>query len=291
MLLTKSSSTRELEKGEFRKMWSASLSIPPSRPSLITHLTDAANWPMSFGCCYHSITNINIPNSLRRIKDYAFLTSLRCPIRLHDGIESIGGRAFAACIFTNCRVPSLITVVTDAMLYECKSMFSVEMPKNVRVIGNYALMSCYCLRNVAFPFDAVMIGTTFNEMTIADLLQLFDSEALVIIELKHRFHGLPIHELLYYQSYHQGVLQNLIATTSRTLFRCWTGNQQDCLGMTPLHILTCSSVHDLELYRVIVEKYPTNLITEDSWGALPLLYAFWGLHQVRLSISFLRAIS
>ena len=46
--------------------------------------------------------------------------------------------------------------------------------------------------------------------------------------------------------------------------------------MTPLHILACSSVHDLELYRVIVENYPTNLITKDRWGALPLLYAFWG---------------
>jgi hypothetical protein len=46
--------------------------------------------------------------------------------------------------------------------------------------------------------------------------------------------------------------------------------------MTPLHILACSSVHDLELYHLIVEKYPTNLITEDRWGALPLLYAFWG---------------
>ena len=27
---------------------------------------------------------------------------------------------------------------------------------------------------------------------------------------------------------------------------------------------------------MIVEKYPANLITEDRWGALPLLYAFWG---------------
>jgi hypothetical protein len=35
-------------------------------------------------------------------------------------------------------------------------------------------------------------------------------------------------------------------------------------------------VHDIEVYRVIVEKYPTNLITKDRWGALPLLYAFWG---------------
>ena len=27
---------------------------------------------------------------------------------------------------------------------------------------------------------------------------------------------------------------------------------------------------------MIVEKYPANLITQDRWGALPLLYAFWG---------------
>jgi hypothetical protein len=53
----------------------------------------------SFGCCHHSITNINIPNSLRRISDGAFLRSLHCPIRLHDYIESIGFAAFADCIF------------------------------------------------------------------------------------------------------------------------------------------------------------------------------------------------
>jgi hypothetical protein len=58
--------------------------------------------------------------------------------------------------------------------------------------------------------------------------------------------------------------------------------------MTPLHILACSSVHDLELYHLIVEKYPTNLITEDGWGALPLLYAFWGAAPVEI-IQFLLA--
>jgi hypothetical protein len=84
--------------------------------------------------------------------------------------------------------------------------------------------------------------------------------------------------------FYQGVRQRLIAATNtrsgqgRTLRSKPdpTGNQQDCLGMTPLHILACSSVHDIEMYCLIVEKYPTNLITEDRWGALPLLYAFWG---------------
>jgi hypothetical protein len=93
-------------------------------------------------------------------------------------------------------------------------------------------------------------------------------------ELMHRFDGLPIHKLVYYQSYNQGVLQHLMAAIK--LRSGQTGSQQDCLGMTPLHILACSSVHNLEVYCMMIENYPTNLITEDRWGALPLLYAFWG---------------
>ena len=217
------------------------------------------------------------------------MSSLRTPIRLHDDIESIGDDAFAGCIFTNFRVPPLITVIHNCMLYMCKSMFSLELPENVTEIGNGAFNDCYCLRNVAIPPYAVIGGDSifFNEgvSTISDLQLLFgNSNARIIWELQHRFDGLPIHKLVYYQSYNQGVLQDLIAAINlrsgqrRTLRSKLdpTGNQQDCLGMTPLHILTCSSAHDLEVYRLIVEKYPTNLITEDRWGALPLLYAFWG---------------
>jgi hypothetical protein len=250
----------------------------------------------SFGCCDQSITKINIPNSLRRINDCAFLYSLRTPIRLHDGIESIGEAAFFGCIFTNFRVPPLITVIPNNTLWNCKSMFSLELPENVTEIGNGAFYACYCLRNVAFPPNVVFRDDDiFGGQSATDhfdLFKLFGSIARIIRKLKHRFNKLPIHSIVYYQSYHQGVLQNLIAAINtrsgqrRTLRSMLsqrlqskldpTGNNQDCLGMTPLHILTCSSVHDLEMYRVIVENYPTNLVTEDRWGALPLLYAFWG---------------
>jgi hypothetical protein len=240
-----------------------------------------------FWYCDHSITKINIPASLRRIRGYAFYASLRTPICLHDGIESIGGWAFAQCIFTNFRVPSLITVISERMLQMCKSMFSVEISDNTREINEGAFAYCNCLRNVAFPPYAVICNNILGEQSaiqLYDLYQLFGSNASIIWGLKHRFDGLPIHRIVYYQSYHQGVLHTLIAAINtrsdqhRTLFSKLdpTGNEQDCLGMTPLHILTCSSVHDLEVYRVIVEKYPTNLITEDRWGAVPLLYAFWG---------------
>jgi hypothetical protein len=229
----------------------------------------------SFAYCGHSITKINIPNSLRRIGDRAIAGSLRTPIRLHDGIESIGEGAFASCIFTNFRVPPLITEIPNYMLSGCKPLFSLELSENAMEIRALAFYYCYCLRNVAFPLNVVIGNNILGGRGVAeryDLYQLFGSNARIIWGLQHRFDRLPIHSLVYYLSYHQGVLQNLIAAIKLDA----TGNQQDRLGMTPLHILACSSVHDIEVYRIIVEKYPANLITEDRWGATPLLYALWG---------------
>jgi len=108
--------------------------------------------------------------------------------------------------------------------------------------------------------------------------------------LKHRFDRLPIHKICCSQSCHPSeiVFRKLekVAAPSRArrfLMMCnnnnriiETGKQQDCLGMTPLHILACSTKHDLALYKLIIEKYPENLITQDGWGDIPLLYAFWG---------------
>ena len=134
-------------------------------------------------------------------------------------------------------------------------------------IGSGAFMRCYCLRNVAFPPNADICDDILDEgYEATDLLQLFGSEAEIIRNLKLRFDGLPIHSSVYFQSYHQGALQRLIdaintklglrqklcSILSRRLRGKLnpTGNQQDsCLGMTPLHILACSSVHNLEMYR------------------------------------------
>jgi hypothetical protein len=93
---------------------------------------------------------INIPNSLRRINDGTFTGSLRTPIRLQDGIESIGADAFANCIFTNFRVPLLITVIPND-----SGIADNVLTRASTAIGNYAFSWCFCLRNVAFPPDAV----------------------------------------------------------------------------------------------------------------------------------------
>jgi hypothetical protein len=177
------------------------------------------------------------------------------------------------CIFTNFRFPPLITTISTGMLYGCKSMFSLELPYSATEIRNRAFYICYCLRNVAIPPNAVFNNNIFGGQSTTercDLYLLFGSIAEIVSELQHQFDGLPIHRIVYYQSYYQGLLQILIAAINtrsgqRQKLRSKlnpTGNQQDCLGMTPLHILACSSVHDLELYRVIVDNYATHYHNE-----------------------------
>lgn len=62
---------------------------------------------------------------------------------------------------------------------------------------------------MAFPRpDAVFGDDIFSTDNMTDLYQLFGSEeARIIRELQHRFDILPVHRLVYYQSYNQGVLQ------------------------------------------------------------------------------------
>ena len=102
-------------------------------------------------------------------------------IRLHDGIESIGRGAFAACIFTNFRVPPLITSISKGVLTNC-SMISVKIQNSTQCICN-----CHFLQNVAFPPNAVISYNIFfdNPYSRSDLKELFGSETDIIRELKH----------------------------------------------------------------------------------------------------------
>ena len=54
-------------------------------------------------------------------------------------------------------------MIPDHMLYGCRATFSLELPETVIEIENYAFSNCYCLRNVAFPPNAVIDNNIFIE--------------------------------------------------------------------------------------------------------------------------------
>ena len=231
---------------------------------------------------FHMCTNlkkIKLPSTVQVICSDAFSYSQLEKAHLPESLQIIGTDSFAECNLSTLRIPPLVTTISRALLGSCRSMFSVEISEHVTEIDLYSL-SCYSMRNVALLPCTIVRADAF--CVCKDLHQLFGSAVNVMNALKHRFDNLPIHKMIYYQSYNNITVDQLneatdIRISQRRSKLDPSGSQQDCLGMTPLHILACSSTdHNVELYKVLVNKYPETLITKDSWGAVPLLYAIWG---------------
>ena len=244
----------------------------------------------SFHSC-RSLSSIIIPSTVTAIGIQAFAGGVLPQICLPDTIENIGKFAFANNNkITNFRVPPLIASTSEGMFSACTRMFSVEMSERVTDIESLTFSTCLSLRNVAIPPSADVPWDAFGNGEIhlfcKDLLQLFGepsplNSSQLINALKHRFDNLTIHKMIYYQSYNNMTVDELNNATDIRISQGRSkinpfGSQQDCLGMTPLHIMACSTVQDIELYKVLVDKYPETLVSEDRWGALPLLYAIWG---------------
>ena len=205
-------------------------------------------------------------------------------------ITTIGDAAFANNRYTNFRLPPLISTMSPCLFRSCRSLFSMEVPPprggggGVEHYGSQALAWCPYLRNVAISHTAIIDEGVFFGCT--DLQDIFGSnEHKIIFALRHRFDDLPDHENLYYRSYRDQCQWSTDCDINgggggggNTTY-----HKQDCLGMTQLHILACSSPttsmksldKTLELYHFLVEKHPQSLITEDKWGTVPLLYAIW----------------
>ena len=215
--------------------------------------------------CYW-LDSIKFPSTLRTIRKFAFCCAFLNRLTLPDGIESIEDNAFWSWYgsFTIVRIPPTVTTITGSMCY-ARGLFSIELPESMKRIDDEAFDSCMRLRNLAIPINTEVGIDAFKDCM--DLKE-FGTERNIIKTLKHRFDNLPIHQMLYYQSFGKGRIM-------RSKFDDPSIKQQDSLGMTPLHILACSGIQNIELYRMLIDKHPESLVTKDRWGATPFLYAIW----------------
>ena len=172
---------------------------------------------------------------------------------------------------TSCLPPSKIVQVMSTMLVEAR-------PGDV--FKSEGMMH---LRNVAFPIGLHEkdIPTFCNESDLGKVLPSTRNRSLAFslncngYAIRSRFVGLPIHKICYYQSYE---VDETVATRQLRdeLDQYNDFPAQDCIDMTPLHILACSTKQRIEMYTVLIRRHPEYLIIEDSWGDVPLLYLFWG---------------
>ena len=235
------------------------------------------------------LSDVRIPTNVKRIGGWAFgwATKIKS-MCLPNGIESIGKHAFYGCTdLMVLRIPPLIKTIPEGMVGRCE-MHTIELCDSITDIELDGFNNCHSLRNISIPHDAdIGVGSVSYYADVFykcfDLQQPFRSEGQLIHSLKHRFDNLPIHKMIYYQSYNNMTVDQLSSALDKrsghrrsprmTLDQ--PGNKQDCMGMTPLHVLACSSIQSIELYKSLVTKYPENLVVEDGWGDVPLLYAVW----------------
>ena len=83
-----------------------------------------------------ALTNVELPESLKRIGNYAFyFCELLENIVLPDNVEAIGNHAFSYC----------------------KKLSSIKLPKELKVIETYAFSSCYKLGTIIIPESVTTI--------------------------------------------------------------------------------------------------------------------------------------
>jgi len=248
-----------------------------------------------FGCSSLVTVEFCLESSLHKIQSEAFrrCVSLK-ELILPDLVEEIGRYSFMECFLTNFRVPAAMTTFDLCAFGGSIAPVSIEIPESTEQIDGHHHVELNSLRNIAFPPGCLINVTNNFESLIAGLFPNNDYDddndkaenyRQMLDLLRIRFEGLSIHRECYYQTFQdsEAVMRNIRreinpwSTHDSTLIGRLnaTGKMQDCLGMTPLHILACSTRHTLEMYELIVQKYPENLVTRDIWGDVPLLYAFW----------------
>ncbi|MBQ4143776.1 MAG: leucine-rich repeat domain-containing protein [Thermoguttaceae bacterium] len=62
-----------------------------------------------------------------------------------DGVETIGGGAFAGCGLLSVNIPDSVTVIEDYAFSECANLIFMTFPRNLINIGENAFSKCFCL--------------------------------------------------------------------------------------------------------------------------------------------------
>ena len=269
----------------------------------------------------NTLTRIKIPSTVTRIFWGYYQCGQLEEVKLCEGMLGVDVRAFSETKIKRIKIPSTVTLINNYAFANCRILDDVELcedlqrinssafegctslkhiaiPTAVTKIGISAFEGCNSLRDIAIPIDAE-IGVNYYDNTFSgckDLYKLFDSEVQIIYALKHRFDNLPIHKMIHYQSYNNVTVDQLYNATNVRISRSRskldaTGSQQDCLGMTPLHILACSSVQSIDLYKVLVTKYPGTLIMNEDGERYHYFMQYGEVLLMRLYNSWLKVIS
>ena len=121
--------------------------------------TGLKNIPFQAFCDCANLINIEIPESVTSIGNYAFekCTSLTT-IKIPESVTSIGNSAFKNCTnLTTMEIPESITSIGGTAFEKCTSLTTIEIPESVTSIGYYTFYGCTNLTNIEIPKSVTSI--------------------------------------------------------------------------------------------------------------------------------------
>lgn len=102
---------------------------------------------------------INIPNTVKVIKESAFQHSQASSIIIPNSVTSIGYCAFEYCNnLTTMNIPGSVKKISNAAFWECKNLRRVIIGKGTRKIRRNAFHGCEKLRKITIPTSVVAIA-------------------------------------------------------------------------------------------------------------------------------------
>jgi hypothetical protein len=249
----------------------------------------------AFYKCY-TLQQMKVPSSVTAIGSSAFhsCTSLK-EVNIEEGLQTIGVCAFWYCTsLQRIKIPSSVTDIGNYAFADCTSLREVNLEEGLQKLLCYSLLRinipstvkslklntfirCTLLRNVVIAPSSALTQDVFLQSSPSLQNMGFSLEMII-----GRFDELPLHRHCYYYRPHRHVEQTMDCTTPK-----WFneevdrlpahGLQQDCFGMTPLHVLLCLSAGcDVRVCQCMIERYPGAMLIEDKWGEVPLVYALLG---------------
>ena len=106
-----------------------------------------------------SLTNIDIPDSVKSIGSYAFYASGLATITIGNSVISIGNSAFSDCDrLTNIDIPDSVTSIGENAFSSCDKLASVTIGNSVTSISNSAFENCGSLTSIGIPDSVTSIG-------------------------------------------------------------------------------------------------------------------------------------
>ena len=116
------------------------------------------------------MTEIEIPNEITTIPDYAFSGfPLLKSVVIHDGVTSIGRDAFSSCFgLTSVTLPTGLTSIGADAFYYCSGLTSITIPESVTSIGSFAFYYCSSLSYISIPENVTTIGSYALDIPIVE---------------------------------------------------------------------------------------------------------------------------